>query len=136
MKKLYIAIAALVFLTGCKKTVEAIAQDMVIDAMTNGQWKITSFVNDGTDITSDFSAYKFQYYKNKTVDAIKNGVTERTGSWDGDANTMTTWANFSGAPDPIALVNGSWKITNNSWTFVEARQTNGAIVKTMRLDKL
>lgn len=136
MKKFYIIFLTALALSGCKKAVESIAQDMVIDAMTNGQWVITHFTLNSNDITTDFTGYKFQYYENKTVDAIKNGVTERTGTWDGNAATMTTSANFSGAPDPIALINGSWKITDNSWTFVEATQTSGSDVKTLRLEKL
>lgn len=104
--------------------------------MTNGQWKITSFTLNSTDITSDFSSYKFQYYSNKTVDAIKNGVVEKTGNWDGNAEAMTTWASFLSPPYPLDLINGTWYIDRNSWTYVEATQTNGTDVKTMRLDKL
>lgn len=135
MKRLFLILIAVLALSGCKKAIEDIAQDMVIKAMTDGQWVITSFTQNGNDITSDFSGYKFQYYENKTVDAIKNGILERTGTWNGDAVTMTTSANFIGAPIPIALINGNWKITDNSWDFVEANQTNGTEVKTLRLDK-
>jgi hypothetical protein len=103
--------------------------------MTDGQWVITSFTENGTDITSSFTGYKFQYYSNKTVDAIKNGTVEKTGSWDGSASSMTTWANFPGATSPLDLINGTWHINNNSWTYVVASQTNGTDSKTMRLDK-
>lgn len=125
----------LILLGSCKKTVEKIGEDLVLKAMTDGQWVITKFTQNGTDITSSFSGYKFQYYSNKTVDAILNGVKERSGSWDGSATAMTTWADFPGAPSPIALINGTWNITKNSWTYVEATQTNGTEVKTLRLDK-
>lgn len=135
MKKLYTLFTVLIFFSGCKKAVENIAEDLVIKAMTDGQWVITSFTQNGTDITSSFSGYKFQYYSNRTVDAIKNGVTERTGTWDGNATNMTTWANFPGAPNPISLINGTWNITRNNWTYVEASQTNGTEIKTLRLDK-
>jgi hypothetical protein len=135
MKKLFTLFTLLILFSGCKKAVENIAEDLVIKAMTDGQWVITSFTQNGTDITSSFSGYKFQYYSNRTVDAIKNGVTERTGNWDGNATNMTTWANFPGAPNPISLINGTWNITRNSWTYVEASQTNGTEVKTLRLDK-
>jgi hypothetical protein len=136
MKKLYITLIAVLALSGCKKAIEQIAEDMVIKAMTDGQWVITSFTQNGVDITNDFNGYKFQYYENRTVDAIKNGTLERTGIWNGDATKMTTYANFSGAPNPIALINGSWNITNSGWTYVVANQTNGTEVKTLRLDKV
>ena len=135
MKKLYTLFLLIIVLGSCKKAVEKIGEDLVIKAMTDGQWKITKFTQNGTDITSSFSTYKFQYYSNKTVDAILNGTTERTGNWDGNASAMTTYANFPGATSPISLINGTWNITKNSWTYVEATQTNGAETKTLRLDK-
>lgn len=104
--------------------------------MTDGQWAITSFTLNGTNITSDFTGYKFQYHSNKTVDAIKNGSVEKTGTWDGNASTMTTSANFPSAANPLLHINGNWNITNNSWTYVVATQTVGTDVKNMRLDKL
>lgn len=135
MKKI-LAFAFLIFLfSGCQKTVQNIQEDLVIKAMTDGQWAITSFSLNGTNITSDFSVYKFKYYKNKTVDAINSGTVERTGNWDGNSANKTTWASFSGAPNPIALINGTWIIVRNSWTYVEATQTVGSDTKTMRLDK-
>jgi hypothetical protein len=134
--KLFTAALFLVALTSsCKKTIEHIQEDLVIKAMTDGQWAITSFTRNGTNITADFSTYKFKYYSNKTVDAVNNGTVEKTGNWDGDANSMTTWASFSGAVYPLSLINGSWHITRNSWTYVEASQTDGSETKTMRLDK-
>ena len=136
MKRPLIFFIFLLFFVSCKKIEEKIAEDLVIQAMTNGQWTITKFTQNSTDITTSFSVYKFKYYSNRTVDAIKNGTKEYTGSWDGDAAAMTTWANFPGAISPITLINGTWNITRNSWTYVEATQTNGTEVKTLRLDKL
>lgn len=135
MKRLIALFSLIIFLGSCKKTAEKVGEDLVIKAMTDGQWKITKFIQNGTDITSSFSNYRFQYYSNKTVDAILNGTTERTGSWDGDASAMTTYANFPGATNPISLINGTWNITNNGWTYVEATQTNSGETKTLRLDK-
>lgn len=120
---------------GCKKTIEKVQEDLVIKAMTDGQWAITNFVLNGNNITSDFSTYRFKYYSNKTVDAIKSGVVEKTGTWDGDAATMTTSANFTTPPYPLDLINGSWQITRNGWTYVEATQNAGGNTKVMRLDK-
>jgi len=129
----------LIFLTslfsGCKKSIEKIQEDMVIKAMTDGVWKVTSFTLNSTDITSDFTNYRFKYYSNKTVDAINNGIVENTGTWDGNASTMTTSASFNSPAYPLSLINGNWHIDNNSWTFVVASQTAGSDTKIMRLDK-
>lgn len=131
----WLSVLLLIVICSCKKAVQNIKEDLVIKAMTDGQWAITSFTLNGANITSDFTVYRFKYYSNKTVDAVNNGTVEKTGNWDGDAATMTTWANFSNAGYPLTLINGSWTITRNSWTYVEARQTVGSDTKLMRLDK-
>jgi hypothetical protein len=130
-------VAATVFLAfaGCKKTIDNIKEDLVIKAMTDGYWVVTNFTNNGTTITTDFAPYKFKYYSNKTVDAINNGTVEKTGTWDGDAATMTTWASFLNASPTLTLINGSWHITRNSWTYVEATQDANGNSKFMRLEK-
>lgn len=136
MKKIVAIVFFATLLTGCKKTVQNIQEDLVIKAMTDGQWGITNFTLNNTNITADFANYRFKYYSNKTVDAINSGTLEKTGNWDGNANNMTTSANFTSPAYPLSLINGSWQITRNSWTFVEATQTSGTDTKTMRLDKL
>src|SRR5687768_3218217 len=115
MKRIAVVIGTLFLLSGCKKAIQNIQQDLVIQAMTDGEWAITSFTQNGADITSDFSGYRFKYYSNKTVDAKLNGSLVKTGTWDGNASTMTTSANFSNAMHPLVLINGSWHIDNNSW---------------------
>jgi hypothetical protein len=135
MKKIAAIIFISVLFSGCKKTKEDVQQDLVILAMTDGQWGVTNFTLNGSNITADFAAYKFKYYSNKTVDAIKSGTVEKTGTWDGNATSMTTWANFSSPPYPLNLINGSWHIDRNSWTYVEATQVVGTDTRIMRLDK-
>ncbi len=130
------AFSLLLMLTGCKKAIENVQEDLVIRAMTDGEWVINGFTLNGTTITADFSAYKFKYYSNRTVDAIKNGAVEKTGTWDGNATTMVISANFPSAAYPLIHINGNWLVTRNGWTYVEATQTVGTDVKTLRLDKL
>ncbi|MEJ0102803.1 MAG: hypothetical protein WDO19_09715 [Bacteroidota bacterium] len=134
-KPLPVLFFILVFFSSCKKAIENALDDAIIKAMTDGQWAITSFKKNGTDITTEFSSYTFQYYSNKTVAAIKDGTVEYTGTWDGSAVNKTTWASFPGDSLPVTLLNGTWKITNNTWTYVVASQINGSEIKTFRLDK-
>ena len=136
MKRALIICFLAILGTGCQKAIDKKKENAIISAMTDGQWVITSFVNNGTVITSDFSPYKFQYYSNYTVDAIKNGVVENTGTWDGNPETMMITANFNNALSPIDLINGGWHIDDNSWTYVVASQNSGSTTKTLRLEKL
>lgn len=132
MKKLY-PLLLLIILVGCKK--EKKAENIVIQAMVNGQWKVTNFNKGGTDMTTSFSTYKFQFKTDFTVDAINNGSVEKTGSWNADAAAQSITSTFSNAVNPVALLNGTWAITNNSWTWVEAKQTLNGELLSLRLDK-
>ena len=134
MKPLLI-ILSLICLAGCKKTIEKKAENAIMKAMTDGQWVIASFISDGSNITTDFSTYRFQYFSNYTVNAIKSGTVEATGNWDGDASAMNIIANFPNVTDPLLLLNGTWHITDNSWTYVEATMTVGNTIRSLRLDK-
>jgi len=128
-------ILSVVCLVGCKKTIERKAEHAIMKAMTDGQWVITSFISDSSNITSDFSAYRFQYFDNYTVDAIKNGMVENTGNWDGDYYSMSIVASFPNATNPLVLLNGTWHVTDNSWTYVKATMTVGTELRSLRLDK-
>lgn len=126
---------ALLLLAGCLKTKEQIKEDMVIKALTDGQWRMTNFTRSGNNITSDFAPYRFQFRANNTVEAINNGAIEKTGSWSADPTARTISSSFSNAAATLLLLNGTWQMTKNGWTFVEATQTVGGEILTLRLDK-
>lgn len=132
MKKLY-PLVLFIILVGCKK--EKKAENIVIQAMVNGQWKVTNFNKGGADMTTAFASYKFQFKTDFTVDAINSGSVEKTGTWNADASAQSITSNFTNAVNPVALLNGAWLITNNSWTWVEAKQTLNGELLNLRLDK-
>lgn len=135
MKNLFV-LALLAFgLTNCEKAIESTQEDLVIKAMTNGQWKVTTFRRDNNDVTGSFSPYVFQFRTDKTVEAITNGTIEHKGTWEGNAGNKTIASSFTNANATLQLLNGTWNITKNSWTYVEATQTVNGEVRTLRLDK-
>ena len=135
MRSIFVVALVLMGLTSCKKFTESVQQDLVVKAMTDGQWRVTSFKRDNNDVTAGFSSYTFQFREDKTVEAINGGSVESRGSWNGNADSKTITSTFTNAAATLMLLNGTWKITNNSWTFVEATQTVNNEVRTLRLDK-
>jgi hypothetical protein len=131
MKKIFTVII-LFLVAGCIKKKQ---EDMVVNAMVQGQWKVTRFIKGSFEITPDFANYKFQFKTNFTVDAINNGTVEKTGSWNADATTQTITSNFANTGAPLTLLNGIWQITNNSWTWVEATQSLNGELYSLRLEK-
>ncbi|HEY0434288.1 MAG TPA: hypothetical protein VGC95_10475, partial [Chitinophagaceae bacterium] len=84
MKQILILALCITAFSSCKKVIEKREQNAIESAMTNGEWAITSFLRNGQDLTADFSAYKFQYHTDNTVDAVRNGSVDHTGTWEGD----------------------------------------------------
>src|SRR5918993_3997090 len=133
MKNIF-KLTLLLLLASCsKEKKQEIQTNLVIQAMTNGQWKVSSYNKGGTDITSEFSSYKFQFYSNLTVDAIKTGVVEKSGTWNADADAQTITSNFVGVTDPLVHLNGTWKITSTTWTSVNATQNVSGEIRNLRL---
>jgi hypothetical protein len=125
---------------GCSvkdKIVEKAGQSLILSAMTNGQWKVSNYDKAGTNVTSDFSTYSFQFKTNYTVDAINSGSVQQSGNWNatGDAQAQSITANFSNATNPLVLLNGTWNISSTTWTSVDATQTVNGELRTLRLDK-
>lgn len=136
MKLLFPFALLFLLLPSCKKAIEKKKENIIVDAMTSGQWKVASFIQDGQDLTADFSGYAFKYYENRTVDAIHSGSVEKTGTWSENVNTLEILASFQGAVDPLLRINGTWKIDKTDWTYVESTWTSGGVVRKMRLEKI
>lgn len=136
MKNLF-KLTLLLLLASCSKEKKReIQTNLVIEAMTNGQWKVSNYNIGGTDITNEFINYKFQFYKDLTVEAIKSGAVEKSGTWNADATAMTITSNFAGATDPLAHLNGTWTITSTTWTSVNATQNVSGETRILKLVKL
>jgi hypothetical protein len=135
MKNIVLVVLVVVGLSSCKKLVENVQEDLIVKAMTDGQWRVTVFKRDNNDVTPGFSPYTFQFRQDKTVEAINNSAIESRGTWNGNAGNRTIASSFNNASATLMLLNGTWQITNNSWTFVEATQTVNNEMRTLRLDK-
>jgi hypothetical protein len=135
MKRSILLLLAISFvLFSCKKIVEKAAQDALLSLMTTGQWKMSKYTANGSDITPEWNGYTFKFYENLTVDAIKNGGTISTGNWNGDYNANTFYADFPvSANDTLRKLNGTWYRDNSTSTSVDA--TNTATSNKLKLVK-
>ena len=73
----------------CKKAVEAAKEEVVVAAITDGVWTVTSFKQSSVDITSSFSGWEFQYLTNGTSLANKTGASTVNGTWAGNSINFT-----------------------------------------------
>lgn len=140
MKQIFLLSLTIVLLAGCKKAIkqtqEEIAETLIVKAITDGRWTVTTYYVDSTDYKSGFDSYEFQFKTNRTVDAVKNSSTESTGNWNEDRVNFAIIADYPATANPVLqTLDGTWKIVDSTWTWVKATQTiNGKLV-TLELRK-
>lgn len=139
MKQLPFLILVVCLLVSCKKigqTQEQLAEDIIVRAMTDGQWQVTLY-QDAQNRLPEFTGFVFQFKSNRTVDAVQNGTLIATGTWEGDGYKRQITAQYAAAAgSTLQRLNGIWQITNNNWTWVRATQTINGTPTTLELRKL
>jgi hypothetical protein len=128
-----ILLSALVFCS-CKKLVQQQEQNALVSIITNGTWYVQKYVQDTTDISSSFSAYTFQFRSDGTVTGT-NGTVSINGTWSGDLTSKTITSNFPAGSGVLNDLDGVWKITDSSLTYVVANTTVNSTTNSLRLQK-
>lgn len=115
----FLALAAF----SCKKYVRQQEQNAALSIMTNGNWYVSGYKQNTTDITASFSGYLFKFDANNTVTGTLGG-TSVAGQWSDDIVARTITANFPGAGQPLVNLNATWRITDSYVDSVSARFTD------------
>jgi len=137
MNRFLFALLLIFSLTNCKKIKEDIQEKKVLDFITNGQWKIIELTKGSIDYVADFTGYQFQFKTNNFVDAIKSGVIQKTGTWEGDVTNYTITSTFPGdTVYPLTLLNGVWQIVDGSDNYVKATKNEGGELSILKLEKI
>lgn len=122
--RIYLPLICLFLSISCKKLVEDQKKQAVMSFITNGHWKVESYVIDTISITTEFDGYKFKFNEDGTVLGI-NGSMSAPGTWVGEVSDYSITSNFPGAGDPVQKLNGHWIIKDSGLSFVKAnRKTN------------
>lgn len=125
---------ALFISMSCKKAIENKAQDMIMDAITNGEWIVEQYLEDSNNISNQFLNYSFKFYTDGTVTGIVSSTTTN-GTWVGNATDYTINSEFPSASDPIKKLNGLWKIKDSYWDYVKAEMVTSSGTNVLFLRK-
>lgn len=104
----------------------------VINAATQGTWRVTSYVDSGTDETNHFTGYNFTFGNGGVLTAT-NGSNTVTGTWsvlnddsndDSPSNDLDFNIGFT-APANFADLTDDWDIVSYSDTTISLIDISG-----------
>lgn len=134
-------IAAATLITACVSCSDDDASSNVngnANAITNnmksGTWRITNYVDSGTNETADFNGYNFDFNDNGAVTAT-NGTSTYSGSWlvtdsdsDDDDDDDSSDIDFNlafAAPAYFAELTDDWDVVERTGTRVVLQDVSG-----------
>jgi hypothetical protein len=99
--------------------------------LQNGTWRITQFIDSGTDETNDFTGYNFTFNSSGVLNA-NNGVNNYNGSWsitdssddDDSQDDLDFNINFNLTND-FEDLNDDWDFVSQSPTKIELIDVSG-----------
>lgn len=93
--------------------------------LPSGKWKISYYNDNGTDETTDYTGYEFQFNSSGSV-AATNGANSVTGSWSSgtDDNQLKLILDFPAA-NSISELNDDWHIVEQSSSKVKLEDISG-----------
>lgn len=93
--------------------------------VTQGQWKVTLFSENGVVETSKFSNYVFTFNSNGTVSAVRSGSTVN-GSWsDGNDDSQHKLILNFASPADFTEISDDWHILQESSSKIELEDVSG-----------
>ncbi len=120
--------------SACKKYINSQEENIIVNLVTNGTWRVTKYLDNQTDITDSFAGYIFQFNQNGTVQGILGGQST-AGTWVANVDARTIQADFLSAGDPLKELNHTWKITDSYSDSVSAQTAVDSTYNFLELHK-
>jgi hypothetical protein len=93
--------------------------------VTQGQWKVTLFSENGVVETSKFSNYVFTFSSNGTVSAVRSGSTVN-GSWsDGNDDSQKKLILNFASPADFTEISDDWHILQETSSKIQLEDVSG-----------
>ncbi|MGL2963301.1 hypothetical protein ACSVH2_05730 [Flavobacterium sp. RSB2_4_14] len=98
----------------------------VTDNVTTGTWRVTSFQEDGTNNTSQFTGYAFSINTNGSMVAVNGSVT-KTGTWSTYLDSGLTKFDimFPDTSGPFESISEDWRVLSSTATKLELKHISG-----------
>lgn len=129
-KAFIFAFVALFIVSACKKEDEKMKKE-ITENIQNGTWRISKFIDSGSDETQDFAGFNFVFKSSGELTANNGGVSY-TGTWSiSDSNSnddSTDDLHFNihfNLSNEFEDLNDDWNISSQSDSQVELIDVSG-----------
>ncbi|TAD81093.1 MAG: hypothetical protein EAY75_18215 [Bacteroidetes bacterium] len=119
-------VVAVLACSGCKKAVEKVAEDFMVNLITNNLWVVDEFLEGSVNHTNDFKPYEFKFNKDGSVFGQRASMPNEVGTWQANSEAQTITSNFPVAPHPCNKLNGVWQIKKTTLSSVNAVRLEGS----------
>ena len=125
---------ALCFSFSCKKKIDQKIEDIIVNVMVDGEWIVASFEEGPVDQTAMFAGWRCKFNPDKSCVAT-NGSVVVNGTWNGSTATQSIWGNFPPNSEPVARMNGTWRVMKSNLVRGEFQQERNNVIYKMVLEK-
>lgn len=120
-----------VTLTACKTDDDVKVMEEIEANVTQGTWKVSEFIDSGTDETAHFTGFSFTFGDNDVLTA-SNGTDTYTGTWSiSDSNSNDDSADdlhfniLFNLTNDFEDLNDDWEIVSQSDSRIELTDVSG-----------
>ncbi len=139
-----IALAALLLLSSCSKSAlieqnQSLLQQYFETNILNKDFKVHLAMDNGADITTQFSGYTFKLTKNTLVDgpmAATLGTTTLTGTWSCNEDYSKLVITLPNSVIAFAFLNREWKFIKKAVPIMELAPWGTTEPKVLHMERL
>lgn len=124
----FLCLFGMIALTSCKKNK---TQDDIESNVQSGTWRITKFIDSGSDETANFSGYNFTFNSSGSL-STTNGTNSYDGTWsitdsnsDDDSQDDLHFNISFNLNNYFDDLNDDWEFVSNSATMIELIDISG-----------
>jgi len=137
--------AVLLLATSCKKTKDAITEDVLQQYfetnILNRDFKVKLATDNGTDLTSQYDGYTFRLLKNTNYDGPMTGTKGSnvyTGTWssNSDFSKLTISLTLPNIPAEFVFLNRIWRFTKKAIPVMELAPSGSAAPYVLHMERL
>jgi hypothetical protein len=112
------------------------SEESLINAVQNGAWRITLFVEDGEDETSDYSGIRLNFLPDGKLNAANNGQAFLQGSWKTlrDDGQTELWITFVGN-EKLEEISDDWYVISATDVKIELEDDNDQFIDKLTLTR-